>query len=66
MSCIEGKGVWKILYFINQSGNCFSIVKSILCDAFRLPFDEAQLEIDEADKEEKDDQPQGFINNNPR
>jgi hypothetical protein len=54
------------VYFINQSGNCFSIAKSILCDTFRLPFAEAQLELDDADMEENDYQPQGFINNNPR
>lgn len=52
------------------SADCASRVpycsKLGFCHGGRLPFDEAQLEIDEADKEEKDDQPQGFINNNPR
>ena len=33
---------------------------------FRLPFDEAQIEIPDDDKVEDEDQPQGFINNNPR
>ena len=32
----------------------------------RLPFDEAQIEIPDDDKVEDEDQPQGFINNNPR
>jgi len=35
------------------------------CHGGRLPFDEAQLEIADEDKE-GDEQPQGFINNNPR
>ena len=34
--------------------------------SFRLPFDEAQLEIPDEDKTNPfEDQPQGFINNNP-
>jgi len=35
------------------------------CHGGRLPFDEAQLEVPQEDKT-GDNQPQGFINNNPR
>merc|ERR1719427_2488095 len=52
------------------SADCASRVpycsKLGFCHGGRLPFDEAQLEIADEDKEETDDQPQGFINNNPR
>lgn len=52
------------------SADCASRVpycsKLGFCHGGRLPFDEAQLEIDNEDKEENEDQPQGFINNNPR
>ena len=63
---IQYRAIWRSVLGSYRHHFCFYKCQKRHITSFRLPFDEAQLEIPDEDKTNPfPEQPQGFINNNP-